>query len=104
MKSDCSAELSIPSITAIWPWRGRRKSVFSWAASISFRPIFRRTGTAADGVYFHRYAMVALATMNEKTFVPSLLEAPGDAPVTASTSKKGHAQAGANYSIDTVRD
>jgi len=53
--------------------------------------------------YFHRYAMVALATMNEKAFVPSLLEAPGDAPVSASTSKKGHAQAGANYTIDTVR-
>ena len=27
--------------------------------------------------YFHRYAMVALATMGEKAFVPSLLEAPG---------------------------
>lgn len=53
--------------------------------------------------YFHRYAMVALATMNEKAFVPSLLEAPGEAPVTASTGKKGHAQAGANYTIDTVR-
>ncbi|MGB6679569.1 MAG: nicotinate-nucleotide adenylyltransferase [Terriglobales bacterium] len=53
--------------------------------------------------YFHRYAMVALATMNEKAFVPSLLEAPGDAPLAASTGKKGHAQAGANYTIDTVR-
>jgi nicotinate-nucleotide adenylyltransferase len=53
--------------------------------------------------YFHRYAMVALATMNEKAFVPSLLEAPADAPVTASTGKKGHAQAGANYTIDTLR-
>jgi len=53
--------------------------------------------------YFHRYAMVALATMNEKAFVPSLLEAPSDTPVTASTGKKGHAQAGANYTIDTVR-
>ena len=27
--------------------------------------------------YFHRYAMVVLATMGEKAFVPSLLEAPG---------------------------
>ncbi len=26
--------------------------------------------------YFHRYAMVVLATMQEKTFLPSLLEAP----------------------------
>lgn len=66
--------------------------------------------------YFHRYAMVVLATMGEKAFVPSLLEGPGvpvqgvamqgvaapDAPA----RKKGqpeHAVPGANYSIDTVR-
>jgi nicotinate-nucleotide adenylyltransferase len=53
--------------------------------------------------YFHRYAMVALATMNEKAFVPSLLEAPEEASTAASTGKKGHAQSGANYTIDTVR-
>jgi nicotinate-nucleotide adenylyltransferase len=56
--------------------------------------------------FFHRYAMVALATMNEKTFVPSLLEAPGDAPITAAKGKKAqadHAPPDANYSIDTVR-
>jgi nicotinate-nucleotide adenylyltransferase len=56
--------------------------------------------------YFHRYAMVALATMNEKGFVPSLLEAPGEAPITAIAGKKGqteHATPGANYTIDTVR-
>jgi nicotinate-nucleotide adenylyltransferase len=53
--------------------------------------------------YFHRYAMVALATMNEKAFVPSLLEAPGEAATTAIMGKKGHAQPGANYTIDTVR-
>ena len=56
--------------------------------------------------YFHRYAMVVLATMNERAFVPSLLEAPGEAPTTAIAGKKGqaqHAQAGANYTIDTVR-
>lgn len=41
--------------------------------------------------YFHRYVMVALATMNEKAFVPSLLEAPASA------------DAEVNYSIDTVR-
>jgi nicotinate-nucleotide adenylyltransferase len=56
--------------------------------------------------YFHRYAMVALATMNEKAFVPSLLEAPGEPITTVITGKKGlaeHAKPGANYTIDTVR-
>jgi nicotinate-nucleotide adenylyltransferase len=56
--------------------------------------------------YFHRYAMVALATMNEKAFVPSLLEAPGEAVATGITGKKGQAEGakpGANYTIDTVR-
>jgi nicotinate-nucleotide adenylyltransferase len=53
--------------------------------------------------YFHRYAMVALATMNEKAFVPSLLEAPAEATATEVTGKKGKAQPGANYTIDTVR-
>ncbi len=56
--------------------------------------------------YFHRYAMVALATMNEKAFVPSLLEAQEEAPIAAVAGKKAraeHAQAGANYTIDTVR-
>ncbi|HMD16054.1 MAG TPA: nicotinate-nucleotide adenylyltransferase [Terriglobales bacterium] len=38
--------------------------------------------------FIHRYAMVALATQDEKRFVPSLLES---------------ASVGANYSIDTVR-
>jgi len=51
--------------------------------------------------YLHRYAMVVLATMPEKTFVPSLLEG----PETASTlgKKSAHAASAANYSIDTVR-
>jgi len=56
--------------------------------------------------YFHRYAMIALATMNEKKFVPSLLEAPEEAPIAAVAGKQAraeHAQAGANYSIETVR-
>jgi nicotinate-nucleotide adenylyltransferase len=56
--------------------------------------------------YCHRYAMVALATMNEKAFVPSLLEAPGEAPIVAITGKKGqteHATPGANFTVDTVR-
>jgi nicotinate-nucleotide adenylyltransferase len=44
--------------------------------------------------YFHRYAMVALATTSEKAFVPSLLEAP--------EIDSGKKKAAANYSIDTV--
>jgi nicotinate-nucleotide adenylyltransferase len=54
--------------------------------------------------YFHRYAMVVLATMGEKAFIPSLLEAPG--VVTAATAKGRAAkdgESGANYTIDTVR-
>ena len=55
--------------------------------------------------YFHRYAMVALATMNEKAFLPSLLEAPAEVSPSGITGKKGQAapaQTAANYSIDTV--
>jgi nicotinate-nucleotide adenylyltransferase len=46
--------------------------------------------------FIHRYAMVALATQDEKQFKPSLLEAPEF--VTTYAGK-----AAANYSIDTVR-
>jgi len=59
--------------------------------------------------YHHRYAMVVLATMGERAFVPSLLEAPGTEPSSAAVrpahGKKQHepASPGANYSIDTVR-
>jgi nicotinate-nucleotide adenylyltransferase len=54
--------------------------------------------------YFHRYAMVALATMNEKAFVPSLLEAPEQpAEVSGKKSPAQPAQPRANYTIDTVR-
>jgi len=56
--------------------------------------------------YFDRYAMVVLATMGEKKFVPSLLEAPPlVTPVTHETKGKapGHVSPGANYTIDTVR-
>jgi nicotinate-nucleotide adenylyltransferase len=56
--------------------------------------------------YFHRYAMVALATINEKALVPSLLESPEEAPIAAANNKKRqteHAVPGANYTIDTVR-
>jgi nicotinate-nucleotide adenylyltransferase len=52
--------------------------------------------------YFRRYAMVALATMAEKTFVPSLLEAPiSSGP--AAKPRSGSLPAAPNYSIDTVR-
>ncbi|MGH9503494.1 MAG: nicotinate-nicotinamide nucleotide adenylyltransferase [Terriglobales bacterium] len=56
--------------------------------------------------YFHRYAMVVLATMGEKAFVPSVLEAPGVVPIPPGESKGRTAKAavpGANYSIDTVK-
>jgi len=51
--------------------------------------------------YVHRYAMVVLATMGEKAFVPSLLEGP-EAALPQVGGKRGHAPA-ANYTIDTVR-
>ncbi len=51
--------------------------------------------------YFHRYAMVALATMSEKTFLPSLLEAP-DITSATSGSRPQDRKKSPNYSIDTV--
>jgi nicotinate-nucleotide adenylyltransferase len=61
-------------------------------------------------VFEHRYAMVTLATASEKTFVPSLLEAPpryGNViPYREHESAGGHGAGvnpAANYSIDTVR-
>lgn len=56
--------------------------------------------------FIHRYAMVALATQDEREFVPSLLEAPAFA--TAEVRSEGQPGAaasaqGVNYSIDTVR-
>jgi nicotinate-nucleotide adenylyltransferase len=45
--------------------------------------------------FYHRYAMVALALAGEKTFVPSLQEAPD--PSSAESHRKP------SYSIDTVR-
>jgi nicotinate-nucleotide adenylyltransferase len=55
--------------------------------------------------YLHRYAMVVLATMNDKAFVPSVLEGPGTALPQVSSRKATGSQAvpAANYSIDTVR-
>ena len=42
--------------------------------------------------YHHRYAMLVLATRDEKTFIPSLLEAPGE-----------EARRTPSFTIDTVR-
>src|SRR5271157_4800486 len=72
--------------------------------------------------FIHRYAMVALATQDERGFVPSLLEAPEWAvddlrsagqpgappPHHAKTAREGDPGAvptpgGVNYSIDTIR-
>lgn len=47
--------------------------------------------------FAHRYAMVALATAEEKDFVPSLLEAAND------SESVGKKNAKPNYTIDTVR-
>jgi len=46
--------------------------------------------------FVHRYAMVVLATQEEKQFVPSLLEAPAGPGA-------GGAKNAVNYSIDTIR-
>ncbi len=48
--------------------------------------------------FLHRFAMLALATANEKAFLPSLLEAPEE---NAASGKPR--QAKPNYTIDTVR-
>jgi len=55
--------------------------------------------------YFHRYAMVALATASHKAFRPSLLEAPVEPAVNEIKNKKVKPvpESGVNYSIDTVR-
>jgi nicotinate-nucleotide adenylyltransferase len=56
--------------------------------------------------FIHRYAMVALATQDERGFVASLLEAPEFATTdvgTAAPARPGERSSLANYSIDTVR-
>ena len=53
--------------------------------------------------YCHRYAMVALATTGEKTFVPSLLEAPECLAESDKSSRSVGGQLRPNYSIDSVR-
>jgi nicotinate-nucleotide adenylyltransferase len=53
--------------------------------------------------FAHRFAMIALATAAEKTFVPSLLEAPADFPPAQPPASKNAAPAlPPNYTIDTV--
>src|ERR1700745_2803455 len=51
--------------------------------------------------FAHRYAMIALATAAEKSFVPSLLEAPAEFPA-GSGKKNAAVSAPPNYTIDTV--
>ena len=56
--------------------------------------------------FAHRYAMVTLATREDKEFVPSLLEGPSDSAPLPGSGKKGSARdvlPAANYSIDTIR-
>src|SRR5271166_4048123 len=52
--------------------------------------------------FAHRYAMIALATAQEKDFVPSLLEAPEDVD-SGSASKEKVRAAKPNYTIETVK-
>jgi nicotinate-nucleotide adenylyltransferase len=51
--------------------------------------------------FVHRYAMVALATADQKNFVPSMLEAPAELRAPGPT--KASVPAPPNYTIDTVR-
>jgi nicotinate-nucleotide adenylyltransferase len=50
----------------------------------------------------HRYAMIALATAQERDFTPSLLEAPEDFEL-VSPSKEKTRPAKPNYTVDTVK-
>jgi nicotinate-nucleotide adenylyltransferase len=51
--------------------------------------------------FVHRFAMIALATAEEKTFLPSLLEAPEESA--AAKREKDREKEKPNYTIDTVR-
>jgi nicotinate-nucleotide adenylyltransferase len=53
------------------------------------QPLKQHTPTTP---YYHRYAMLALATREEKTFLPSLMEAPGE-----------EVRRAPSFTIDTVR-
>ena len=50
-------------------------------------------------LFLHRFTMLALATAQEKAFVPSLLEAPEE---NAAPARKGQPEK-PNYTIDTIR-
>jgi nicotinate-nucleotide adenylyltransferase len=52
--------------------------------------------------FAHRYAMIALATAEEKDFTPSLLEAPEDSGSESAGKEKARG-AKPNYTIDTVK-
>ncbi|MGC1370779.1 MAG: nicotinate (nicotinamide) nucleotide adenylyltransferase [Candidatus Sulfotelmatobacter sp.] len=52
--------------------------------------------------FAHRYAMIALATAQDKDFVPSLLESPEPADSKSERSRKMPAEK-PNYTIDTVQ-
>jgi nicotinate-nucleotide adenylyltransferase len=52
--------------------------------------------------FAHRYAMIALATAQDKDFLPSLLEAPAPADSKLERSRKTPAEK-PNYTIDTVQ-
>src|SRR5579884_861196 len=64
-------------------------------------PPHKTTQPAAS--YFDRFAMTALATQDEKAFVPSLLEAPGEFVLRDEKTAKGSVASAPNYSIDTIR-
>jgi nicotinate-nucleotide adenylyltransferase len=51
--------------------------------------------------FAHRYSMIALATAQEKDFLPSLLEAPDPTDSSAERSRKTASKP--NYTIDTVQ-
>jgi nicotinate-nucleotide adenylyltransferase len=51
--------------------------------------------------FVHRFAMLALATAQEKAFVPSLLEAPEEDPAQSRSTKNRVEKP--NYTIDTIR-
>jgi nicotinate-nucleotide adenylyltransferase len=57
--------------------------------------------------FLHRYAMVTLATQDDRRFLPSLLEAPKDTTTHEGTAALGRpaerSSTAANYSIDTIR-
>jgi nicotinate-nucleotide adenylyltransferase len=54
--------------------------------------------------FVHRFAMLALATTEEKAFVPSMLEAPDEGALPVRKQRGGEgAQDKPNYTIDTVR-